>query len=63
MIAMSLAVYLCISGLILIPFVLRYVFVVRHEKHAPRADLLGFSHIVTKQANEDIFTSKFMRHL
>ncbi len=61
MIAMSLAVYLCISGLVLIPFVLRYAFVVRHEKHEPRNNILGLHHSMAKQA-EDMFLSKFMRH-
>jgi hypothetical protein len=61
MIAMSLAVYLCISGLILIPFVLRYAFVVRHEKHGPRNDILGLHQTMAKHA-EDMFLSKFLRH-
>ncbi len=32
MIAMSLGVYLCISLLLMIPFVLRYLFVLHNEK-------------------------------
>lgn len=62
MIATSLAVYLCISGLVLLPFVLRYAFVVRHEKDAPRDDLLDLSSMMAKQA-ENVMLSKFMRNL